>query len=322
MSSESRATNGRCTVLGPSLSAAMTSARAISDFDEGGRTVASTPPSALGAGQACVPLTGPVSQAADRMLGVCGRYASSRSPDDLTEYFEVEQVATGERVLPADYNVAPTKDVYAVLTRAHSGEDVAHRSLRIVRWGLVPSWAKDPAIGNRMINARLETAAEKPAYRRAFARRRCLVPADGYYEWYTPQGGEPGGRPPRKQPFFIRRPDGHPLALAGLYEFWRPADSDPDDPSAWLTSMTLLTTSAPDETGRIHDRAPLMIDRENWAAWLDPTITDPAQVREALAPAAPGPLEAYPVRTLVNSVRNNGPELVDPAPPDDVLVLS
>ena len=260
------------------------------------------------------------------MTGVCGRYASSRSPDDLTEYFEVEQVATGERVLPPDYNVAPTKDVYAVLTRAPSGETTAHRSLRVVRWGLVPSWATDPAIGTRMINARLETAAEKPAYRRAFARRRCLVPADGYYEWYTPHGdghgSASGGRKPRKQPFYIHRPDGDPLALAGLYEFWRPPDSDPDDPTAWLTSMTLLTTAAPDETGRIHDRSPLMIDRDHWAAWLDPAITDPAQVREVLAPAAPGPLEAYPVRTLVNSVRNNGPELVDPAPPDDVLVLS
>jgi putative SOS response-associated peptidase YedK len=256
------------------------------------------------------------------MTGVCGRYASSRSPEELTEYFEVEQVATADRVLPPDYNVAPTKDVYAVLTRAPSGDDAAHRSLRIVRWGLVPSWAKDPAIGNRMINARLETAAEKPAFRRAFARRRCLVPADGYYEWYTPTGGESTSRKPRKQPFYIRRPDGEPLGLAGLYEFWRPADSDPDDPDAWLTSMTLLTTSAPDETGRIHDRAPLMIDRSHWADWLDPRLTDPAQVREVLAPAAPGPLEAYPVRTLVNSVRNNGPELVDPAPPDDVLVLS
>jgi putative SOS response-associated peptidase YedK len=256
------------------------------------------------------------------MPGVCGRYASSRSPDELSEYFEVEQVATGERVLAPDYNVAPTKDVYAVLTRAPSGEQMPHRSLRIVRWGLVPSWAKDPAIGSRMINARLETAAEKPAYRRAFARRRCLVPADGYYEWYTPQAHDAGGRPPRKQPFYIHRRDGDPLALAGLYEFWRAADSDPDDPGAWMTSMTLLTTSAPDATGRIHDRAPLMIDRDHWTAWLDPAITDPAQVRELLAPAAPGRLEAYPVRTLVNSVRNNGPELVDPAPPDDVLVLS
>jgi len=231
----------------------------------------------------------------------------------------VERLETHGSTLSPDYNVAPTKDVYAIMTRAHRGEDVALRSLRVLRWGLVPSWAKDPAIGNKMINARLETAAEKPAYRRAFSRRRCLLPADGYYEWYTPQ--EPAaGQKPRKQPFYIRRPDGGSLALAGLYEFWKPADADPDDPGSWLTSMALLTTSAPDDTGRIHDRAPLMIDRSDWSTWLDPTLHDPAAVADLLAPAAPGPLEAYPVSTQVNNVRNNGPGLTEPLPPDDVLL--
>lgn len=236
------------------------------------------------------------------------------------EEFEVERVETGERVLEPDYNVAPTKDVYAVVTRAHRDENVPRRSLRIVRWGLVPSWAKDPSIGNRMINARLETAAEKPAFRRAFSRRRCLVPADGYYEWYTPTHPSGGGKP-RKQPFFIRRPDGGSLALAGLYEFWKPTDADPDDPDAWITSMTLLTTTAPDDTGRIHDRAPLTIAPADIAAWLDPAVTDPAQVSGLLAPAAPGPLEAYPVGTAVNKVGNNGPSLIEPLPADDVLDL-
>jgi putative SOS response-associated peptidase YedK len=252
---------------------------------------------------------------------VCGRYASSRSPDDLVEEFEVERVETDGRALEPDYNVAPTKDVYAIVTRAHRDEDEAHRTLRIMRWGLVPSWAKDPAIGSRMINARLETAAHKPAFRRAFARRRCLVPADGYYEWYTPSTTDQGRRP-RKQPFYIHRADGSSLALAGLYEFWRPPDADPDDPASWLTTMTLLTTSAPDGTGRIHDRAPLMIDQDHWAAWLDPEVTDPDQVQAVLTPAAPGPLEAYPVSTRVNNVRTNGADLVEPLPPDDVLDLS
>jgi putative SOS response-associated peptidase YedK len=247
---------------------------------------------------------------------MCGRYAASRSPDDLVEEFEVERVEVPEPLAP-DYNVAPTKQVYAVLTRAHRDEDEAHRTLRVLRWGLVPSWAKDPSIGSRMINARLETAAAKPAYRRAFSRRRCLVPADGYYEWYTPEHG-PGERV-RKQPFFIRRPDGASLALAGLYEFWRAPDADPADPDSWLTTLALLTTSAPDDTGRIHDRAPLMLDREHWAAWLDPTRTDPAEVLDLLVPAAPGPLEAYPVSTAVNNVRSNGPALVEPLPPDDGL---
>ena len=249
---------------------------------------------------------------------MCGRYAASRSPDDLVTEFEVERDETNGVVLPADYNVAPTKQVYAVMTRAHRDEPEPHRGLRVVSWGLVPSWAKDPAIGSRMINARLETAAQKPAYRRAFARRRCLVPADGYYEWYTPVAASAGGKP-RKQPFYIHRPDGRPLALAGLYEFWRPADADPNDPTAWLTSTTLLTTSAPDDTGRIHDRAPLMIDAQNYAAWLDPATTDPADVLDLLVAAAPGPLEAYPVSTAVNNVRNNGPGLVEPLPPDEVL---
>lgn len=251
---------------------------------------------------------------------MCGRYASSRSPDDLVEQFEVERVETRERVLEPDYNVAPTKDVYAVLTRAHRDEEQAHRSLRIVRWGLVPSWAKDPSIGNRMINARLETAAHKPAFRRAFSRRRCLVPADGYYEWYAPKP-TPDHAKPRKQPFFIHRPDGTSLALAGLYEFWKPKDADPDDPEVWITTMTLLTTSAPDGTGRIHDRAPLTIAPADYAAWLDPAITDSAHVTGLLMPAAPGPLEAYPVSTAVNNVRNNGPSLTEPLPPDDALEL-
>lgn len=252
---------------------------------------------------------------------MCGRYASSRSPDALVEEFEVERVETCERVLEPDYNVAPTKDVYAVLTRAHRDEEHASRSLRILRWGLVPSWAKDPSIGSRMINARLETAAEKPAYRRAFSRRRCLVPADGYYEWYTPTA-TPGGAKPRKQPFYIHRPDGASLALAGLYEFWKPKDADPDDRDSWITTMTLLTTAAPDDTGRIHDRAPLTIAPHDWTAWLDPSITDADQVMHLLAPAAPGPLDAYPVSTAVNNVRNNGPALTEPLPPDDVLELA
>lgn len=252
---------------------------------------------------------------------MCGRYAASRSPDDLVTEFEVERDETNGVVLPADYNVAPTKQVYAVMTRAHRDEPEPQRGLRVVSWGLVPSWAKDPSIGSRMINARLETAAQKPAYRRAFARRRCLVPADGYYEWYTPAAAPAGGKP-RKQPFYIHRPDGRPLAMAGLYEFWRPADADPEDPAAWLTTTTLLTTSAPDDTGRIHDRAPLMIDAQNYAAWLDPATTDPTEVLDLLVAAAPGPLDAYPVSTAVNNVRNNGPGLVDPLPPDEVLEIT
>ncbi len=245
---------------------------------------------------------------------MCGRYAASRKPEDLVEEFEVERVEV-EQPLAPDWNVAPTKEVYAVLTRAHRDEAQPHRTLRVLRWGLVPSWAKDPSIGNRMINARLETAADKPAFRRAFATRRCLVPADGFYEWYTPEHAP--GEKVRKQPFFIRRTDGHSLALAGLYEFWRRPGADPEDPDSWLTTMALLTTTASDDTGRIHDRAPLLLEPDAWEAWLDPARTDPAEVRDLLVPAAPGRLEAYPVSTQVNNVRSNGPQLVDPLPPQE-----
>jgi putative SOS response-associated peptidase YedK len=218
--------------------------------------------------------------------------------------------------LDADYNVAPTDPVYAVVERVPRGEDTdeAIRQLRVARWGLVPSWAKDPSIGNRLINARLETVDEKPAFRRAFAVRRCLLPADGYYEWWAATG--PDGKP-IKQPFFIRPRDGSLLAMAGLYEFWRdPNVEDADD--AWLFSVTVLTTSAEDALGHVHDRMPLMVDPSGWAGWLDPKRDDPASVRDLLVPAAPGRLEAYPVSRAVNDVRNDGPHLLDPIPAEEL----
>jgi putative SOS response-associated peptidase YedK len=253
---------------------------------------------------------------------MCGRYASSRRPEDLIEEFEVERSEVRE-TLAADYNVAPTKEVYAVVSRPPSKEkeQPAQRQLRVVTWGLVPSWAKDPAIGNRLINARVETAAEKPSFRKAFASRRCLLPADGFYEWYTPEEPETEDRPvedgekrsrPRKQPFFIHHPDGSVLAMAGLYEIWRDPTKSDDDPSRFLWTCAILTTNAQDDLGRIHDRAPLLVEREKYATWLDPTVSDAGLLGDLLVPAAPGRLEAYPVSTLVNNVKNNGPELVEP----------
>jgi putative SOS response-associated peptidase YedK len=241
------------------------------------------------------------------MSAVCGRYAASANPDELVEEFEVDRVDERERLEP-DWNVAPTKDVPAVLTRRDRNapeEDPPLRLLRPVRWGLVPSWAKDRSIGSRLINARMETVAEKPAFRRAFAKRRCLLPADGYYEWYAAEQGP-------KQPFFITGRDGHPLAMAGLYEFWRDPGSDADDPDAWLWTCTVLTTTAEDEVGRIHDRMPLLVPRERWAEWLDPANDDTSAAADLLVPAAPGGLAAWPVSRKVNNVRNNGPELVEP----------
>jgi putative SOS response-associated peptidase YedK len=253
---------------------------------------------------------------------MCGRFASARKRIELLEEFGV-QSDRAEKDLRPDYNVAPTKPVYAVLTRhgkpaeqagsagqAGNGDTgPAERQLRVVRWGLVPYWAKDPAIGSRMINARAETVSEKPAYRRAFSRRRCLLPADGFYEWQ--QIVEDGRK--RKQPYFIHRADGGPLAFAGLYELWHDKSMPEDSDDAWLWTATIITTTATDEVGQIHDRMPMVIDPASWQDWLDPDNNDVPELRQLLVPAVAGRLTSYPVSTAVNNVRNNGPELLEAA---------
>lgn len=250
---------------------------------------------------------------------MCGRYASSRRPEDLIEEFEVVESRL-PAPLAADYNVAPTKEVYAVVERpprtGEEGEEqTPQRQLRVLTWGLVPSWAKDPAIGNRMINARMESVAEKPAYKRAFAVRRCLLPADGYFEWYPTSQTTSRGKPV-KQPFFIRPRDHGILAMAGLYEIWRDPTRADDDPTRFRWTCTVITTQAEDSLGHIHDRMPLMVERERWGQWLDPRV--PGEL-SLLVPAAPGSLEAYPVSTRVGNVANNGPELIEPLPLEEVV---
>ncbi len=265
---------------------------------------------------------------------MCGRYASARKRIELLEEFRVERDRVAESLQP-DYNVAPTKAVYAVLTRGTRSAETppvetppadtsstasgVARELRVVRWGLVPYWAKDPKIGSRLINARAETVDSKPAFRQAFKRRRCLLPADGYYEWQRPDGGEsdsPGGKGAgAKQPYYIFREDGGPLAFAGLYELWRDAALPDDHERAWLWTATIITTSAPDDLGQIHDRMPMVIEPERWAEWLDPAANDPADLMALLAPAASGGLTSYPVSQAVNSVRNNSPELIERVEP-------
>ena len=260
---------------------------------------------------------------------MCGRYATARKRQELLDEFQVELDAT-EDDLDADYNVAPTKPVPVVVARAPRPEERAGdagtdrekgpdphpdpvRQLRVMRWGLVPSWAKDLSIGSRLINARVETAHEKPSFRRAFARRRCLLPADGYFEWYT---AENAGAKPRKQPFFIRPKDGGIMAMAGLYELWR--DPGGDDGAEWVWSCTVITTAASDDLGRIHDRMPMVVPRERWDAWLDPGRARAEEVRGLLTPAMAGTMEAFPVSTAVNNVRNNGAELVRPLPDEGI----
>lgn len=224
---------------------------------------------------------------------MCGRYASSRRPEDLISYFEAEDPP--EEELTASYNVAPTDPVYVVLKRHQ------RRQLRVVRWGLVPSWAKDPKLGAKLINARSETLSTTAAFRAAYRRRRCLVPADGYYEWKK-EGTA-------KQPFFLSAFDGAPLAMAGLYEIWAPPDSDGER----LWTCTVVTTTAPDEHAEVHDRTPLLVPPEHWATWLDPEVEDPGDL---LVAGVVGVLAARPVGKAVGSVRNNSPSLVLPVDPE------
>ncbi|MFR0357436.1 SOS response-associated peptidase [Streptomyces sediminimaris] len=243
---------------------------------------------------------------------MCGRYVATRSPQDLAPLFRVTELPA-EEVLAPSWNVAPTDEVWAVLERAPRGDrnpsTTVKRELRPLRWGLVPSWAKDMKVGARMINARVETVHEKPAYRRAFAKRRCLLPADGFYEWQ--QAEDPGTGRIRKQPYFIHPEDGQVMALAGLYEYWRdPAVRQDDDPAAWLMTCTIITTEATDAAGRVHPRMPLALTPDHYDAWLDPGHQDPGELRNLLDRPAGGHLDARPVSTAVNNVRNNGPQLL------------
>ncbi|MFJ8143123.1 SOS response-associated peptidase [Streptomyces sp. NPDC096013] len=247
---------------------------------------------------------------------MCGRYVSTRSPQDLVRLFQVTDWHAEEALAP-NWNVAPTNDVWAVLERIPRGHDdgaPAGRQLRPLRWGLVPSWAKDVKVGARMINARVETVHEKPAYRRAFAKRRCLLPADGFYEWQQIKDQDTGKA--RKQPYFIHPEDDQLMALAGLYEYWRdPAVKQDDDPAAWLMTCTIITTEAADAAGRVHPRMPLALAEDHYDAWLDPANQDADEIRALLGRPADGHLDTRPVSTAVNSVRNNGQHLLDPVTP-------
>ncbi|MGP9018693.1 SOS response-associated peptidase [Streptomyces sp. BR1] len=259
---------------------------------------------------------------------MCGRYAASRRPEDLAGVFEIEKWDPQESLEP-DWNVAPTKEVYAVLERPLKDADDRRpvRQLRKLKWGLVPSWAKSPEGAARMINARAETVHEKPSFRKAFAARRCILPADGYYEWVTGADErelEVEGRKkrPRKQPYFISPADGSVFAMAGIYEFWRDRTLPDDHPAAWWATCSVITTEAetgplgvgpadgPSSLTEIHPRMPLMLTPDRWAEWLDPSTTDVESLRGLLAPPPEGLMRAYAVSTAVSNVRNNGPELL------------
>jgi putative SOS response-associated peptidase YedK len=220
---------------------------------------------------------------------MCGRFALFAMPEDLARHFGVtiEDVA-----LPPRYNVAPTQT--APVVRAADGA----RQLVPMHWGLIPPWAKDPAMGNRMINARAETVTEKPAFRSAFKARRCLIPASGFYEWQA--------RGRAKQPHYIRRADGGLLAFAGLWERWQPADGEA------VESCTILTTTANAVMAPIHKRMPVILDPSDFPAWLGEAPAPPDALAALLRPCPAEALVAYPVSTYVNAPRHDGPEAIAP----------
>lgn len=242
---------------------------------------------------------------------MCGRFISRSTPAELAERFHVDEVAVPDEGAP-DYNVAPRAKVMVVREREQE------RVLSRIRWGLVPSWAKEVAIGDRMINARAETLATKPAYRRAFAKRRCIVAADGFYEWkVVGPPSTPKGRP-KKQPYFIHRADDAPMAFAGLWEVWKvPPDqvgSAPDDGDGWLRTCVIVTTRANDLLASVHDRMPVVLPEASWDRWLDRDLVDADAVEDLLVPAPDEDFALHPVSTRVNRAANNDELLLSPVP--------
>lgn len=236
---------------------------------------------------------------------MCGRYAAKKDPALLAAEFDAVDSTEGNAPQP-DYNVAPTKSVLAVVQRhprdAEGTPDPerTERSLRVMRWGLVPHWAKDRNIGAKMINARADSAATKPAFRGSVSRKRCIIPADGWYEWKRDGTA--------KQAMYMTRPDGASLAMAGLWSTWHDPKGDPDAPP--LVSCSVITTDALGQLTEVHDRMPLLLNPGNWADWLDPDRTEVAELLAGHDLALIESLELRPVSSAVNSVRNNGPELI------------
>jgi putative SOS response-associated peptidase YedK len=220
---------------------------------------------------------------------MCGRFTLTTNLGTIAKRFGVARFL---EEVGARYNIAPTQTVIVV-------NDDGTRFLTEMRWGLIPSWAKDPAIGNRMINARAETVATKPAFRVALRKRRCLIPADGFYEW------QQQGR--RKQPVYITLKAREPFSFAGLWETWTAPDGEA------IKTCTIITTEANALLKSIHDRMPVILTRDAERVWLDPTVQDPARLLPLLVPYPADEMETYPVSTKVNNPAHDGPECVSPA---------
>ncbi|MFN8073655.1 MAG: SOS response-associated peptidase [Mycobacterium sp.] len=254
---------------------------------------------------------------------MCGRFAAITDPARLAlEIHALDE--TGDAGLRApNFNVAPTTDIAAVVARHET--DKATRRIRLMRWGLLPSWTKagpdggPPATGPRLINARAETVTTSPAYRSAAQHKRCLIPMDGYYEW-KPNSDNP--KRGRKTPFYFYRADGRPLLVAGLWSVWRPdpggrerSDSGMSPEARPLLTTTLITTDAVGDFAEVHDRMPLVLGEGDWDRWLDPDAPAPQDL--LAGPPEVGQMTMREVSTLVNNVANNGPELIEPAEPDN-----
>lgn len=260
---------------------------------------------------------------------MCGRYASFRQAQDLADIFDVSEVEEDVADVEPSWNVAPTDGVRVILERlveaeaapgtngadgaggdVGSGTDGAgpatqpRREMHVARWGLLPHWAKQRSAGAKMINTRIETVAAK--FTNPLRTKRCLVPADGYFEWQVQSGGA------TKQPYFIQAADGAPLAFAGLYSWWRdPAARASGKDVPWLLTCSILTTASTGAMTELHDRVPVVLGPGSVEAWLDTSLTTPDEALAVASSPAP-PLTWHPVATTVNAVRNNGPELVEP----------
>ena len=241
---------------------------------------------------------------------MCGRFATTTDPARLAQDIHALDETGGAALRPPNFNVAPTADIAAVVARHDQPGDPATRRIRLMRWGLLPPWARPgpdgglPVKGPQLINARAETVTTSPAYRSAARHKRCLIPMDGYYEW-KPNPDNPKRGP--KTPFYFYRLDGRPLLVAGLWSVWRPPQSE----SGPLLTCTVITTDAPGDLAQVHDRMPLVLGESDWDRWLDPDVPAPADL--LAAPPDTAPMAMREVSRLVNNVANNGPELIEPA---------
>ena len=219
---------------------------------------------------------------------MCGRFTLSQTAEALAQTFHV-QIPDFE----PQYNIAPTQMVLAVLYNPETKK----RTLKQLRWGLIPSWAKDPGMGAKLINARAETVAEKPAFRSAIKQRRCLIVADGFYEWQQQAG--------KKQPFYFRLQHGQAFGFAGLWEHWKSSETQ-------ISSCTILTTRSNELLQPIHDRMPVILKQQDYDLWLDPQVQTPEPLQQLLHPYPTEAMTAYPVSTIVNSPKHNTPECIMP----------